>query len=507
VKIQLLDEENFIIKKSLQQVTNSVYFNLGSNPTSDGLFSYDIFGEIGSDRRKRQYAYIDLKQPFIRPIFYKMFTSMNRKLEDLFNGSKFFKLNDLGELEEDVNGETGISFFYRNYEKFKFKETGSNTRENNLALLKKTTKAEIFTSKLIVIPAYLRDFNPSSASGGRIADVDKINDFYSIIIRNTENLKKTLGFGSDLIFSSTESNIQKNLNNIFDYLSEYMAHKTGLINKSLLGKSVDYVTRSVITTNRFNFNKWDENPIPFGSTGIPLSQCVALFYPFFLKWINDFVDEYVKEFTHFTDKEGNEVLIKNIKQQFNDEKIKKNIINAYIKDPEHRFDSIKIEDDKGNKYPLKVFYKNLKRNFTKTDLLYLAAVDVLADKHVYITRDPVTSRQSIYPSRIAIQTTVETTPMQIEDRYLKNYPKIIPDYPVPESSFKDSVTFNASVTEALGADFDGDSVPIRGVFTVEANLEAEKFILSKSMIVNDNGESVRGPRIEVIQTLFSLTRD
>lgn len=55
--------------------------------------------------------------------------------------------------------------------------------------------------------------------------------------------------------------------------------------------------------------------------------------------------------------------------------------------------------------------------------------------------------------------------------------------------------------------FDGDSVPLRGCFTVEANLEAEKLIQSNSMIVNDKGNSTRGPRIETIQTLFAMTRD
>jgi len=451
MKTKILDEEKFISNNALREVTNSVYFNLGTNPTDDGLFSYDIFGEIGSPERKRRFAYIDLKQLFIRPIFYKMFTGMNRKLESLFSGTKYFIIADNGELIEDINGSTGISFFVKNYEKIVFKDTGSRGRTENLDLISKLDKSEIFTSKVIIIPAYLRDFNPNS-TGGKIADVDKVNDFYSKIIRNVANLKINMGYGSDIIFSTTECGIQKNMNEIFTYLTEYMAHKTGLINKSLLGKSVDYVDRSVITTPRYNFNKWDETPIPFGSTGVPLSQCISLFYPFFLKYINDFVDEYIDEFTHFTKKDGTEVIIKNVKQQFSDEKIKKNIIESFIKDIENRFEVIKVEDEEGNKYPLKIFYKNLNRYFTKTDLLFLAANDILKDKHVYITRDPVTSRQSIYPSRISVMTTTETMPLEIEDKYIQNYPIVFPDYPVSESSFKDSLTMHPSITKSLGAD-------------------------------------------------------
>ena len=451
MKTKILNEEKFIKDNVLQEVTNSVYFNLGTNPTEDGLFSYEIFGEIGSPERKRRFAYIDLKQEFIRPIFYKMFTSMNRKLESLFAGTKYYIIDKNGELVEDMNGSTGISFFIKNYEKIVFKDTGSRGRNENLDLLKKLDRKEIFMTKLIVIPAFLRDFNPSKA-GGKIDDVDIINKYYSLIIRNVDNLKANMGYGADLIFSTTESAIQKNINEIFANLTEYMAHKTGLINKSLLGKSVDYVSRSVITTPRINFNRWDENPIRFGSSGVPLSQCISLFYPFFIKYINDFVDEYIDEFSHFEDDKGNTVIIENIKQQFSDEKIKKNIIESYIKDIEGRFKVLKVEDDKGNLYKLKIFYKNLNRYFTKTDLLFLAAKDILKDKHVYITRDPVTSRQSIYPSRISILSTSKTMKMEIDDKYIIDYPVIFPDYPVKESDFKDSLTLHPSITASLGAD-------------------------------------------------------
>ena len=43
--------------------------------------------------------------------------------------------------------------------------------------------------------------------------------------------------------------------------------------------------------------------------------------------------------------------------------------------------------------------------------------------------------------------------IQLEDRFLKNYPVIIPDYPTDDSYFVDTTIINNSYTGSLGADF------------------------------------------------------
>ena len=508
MKLNILDIDKYILKNNLKEVTNSVYFNLGNIPTEDGLFSYEIFGEIGSKERKINFGYIELKKPFLVPIFYKLFITLDRKLESLFTANKYYKLIN-GKLVEDVNGETGISFFYKNYEKFVFDYTDSKIRKDKLDLLKKSKKTEIFQTKLLVIPAFYRDFNPTKGNNGKTADVDVSNNYYSNIIRSVQGLKETVGFGSDLIFSSTESQIQKNLVDLSNYFIGQIPTKRGLIHQGLLGKATDYSTRSVITTNRFNYKTWKDNKIRFGYTGIPLSQMITLFYPFFIKNINDFIDEYINNFTVFTKKNGSTVRINNIKQQFSDEVIKKEILESYIQNVHTRFDSIYITDpNDGEKFPLKIFNKELNRNFTKIDLLYIIAMQIQKWAHVYITRYPLTGYQSIFPSKIYVITTSDTIPeMKLADKILKDYPLVIPDYPVEEGKFRDSTVFNPSYCEAMGADFDGDTVSIRGLFTQEANIEAEKLIYSKTNVLNNEGRSTRLPRIEVIQTLYALTKE
>ena len=63
--------------------------------------------------------------------------------------------------------------------------------------------------------------------------------------------------------------------------------------------------------------------------------------------------------------------------------------------------------------------------------------------------------QNIYPSKIKVLSTRNTVDIQLEDRFLKNYPVIIPDYPTDDSYFVDTTIINNSYTGSLGADYDG----------------------------------------------------
>jgi len=151
--------------------------------------------------------------------------------------------------------------------------------------------------------------------------------------------------------------------------------------------------------------------------------------------------------------------------------------------------------------------EDLGRKFTIIDLLYIAAFDICKDKHVYVTRYPIEHYQGIYPSKISILSTHETVFQKINDRYLENYPIVYPDYPSNEEFFIDTTIPNNSYLGALGGDYDGDTVSLRAVYSVEANQEAERLILAKTNLFNQEGKSSRGLGNEAVQALYSLTRD
>ena len=72
--------------------------------------------------------------------------------------------------------------------------------------------------------------------------------------------------------------------------------------------------------------------------------------------------------------------------------------------------------------------------------------------------------------------------------------------------FPDSLTFSNMMLEGIGGDYDGDQVTIKGLYSQEANMEAEEIMNSLSYIININGENMRTSSKECIEGLYQLTR-
>jgi DNA-directed RNA polymerase beta' subunit len=89
--------------------------------------------------------------------------------------------------------------------------------------------------------------------------------------------------------------------------------------------------------------------------------------------------------------------------------------------------------------------------------------------------------------------------------------KDYPFYPVIDAAkgrvtWVDSIRLNNAYTEALGADFDGDRIRVFGLFTQEANAEAERIIRSPKNVAESVGGASRVVKNEGILTIYSLTR-
>lgn len=383
MKINLIDVNEFIKENNCLEVTNPVYFS-GNKPTEDGLFSTRIFGDIGTSDRKTKFGYINLNSKFLQPIIYKILISLDKRIDNIIRGSNYYSINSKGELVEDEqSGDTGLDFLYKNIKNIKFKESSSDQRRKKIDIINKLSPDQLFTDKFLVIPAFLRDYNPGSSDS--IMEVDECNDVYSKIIRISSNLSSsTFGF----IANNSKYQVQNLLLDLYTQFTEGLAHKKGIIRRSLMGKSVDYATRSVITAPKINSKTYDKIEIKFGYTGIPLSQLVTLFYPFFVKYIEDFIKTHEEELTRLKDKNGEDIYIDNIYEQFSTKGIQK-LLENFIKNIEGRFDSIKVKDKEGNLHNVYIYNEQLGHNFTLTDLIYIAAVDICADKHVYVTRYPI----------------------------------------------------------------------------------------------------------------------
>lgn len=463
-----MDTDEFVSINHLQPVTSPVLLQRGAVPHPDGLVSTRIFGVTPKDR-KTTWSYIDLGHVFFHPHIYKIICRFFRNVEKIVNGTSYYVINSEGHLvlSDSINGETGIQFLYDNWEKIKWEYTDSIDRNERIDIVSHSKKSEIFMSKQVVIPAFYRDVTSSAGGGGQ---VQEINTFYSNLIRLSSILKENDLFNFSLY--SSQAAIQNLIVDIYNYFKEKLESKNGLLRKYLLGKNVDQCTRTVITAASYHANKPEDLQINLRYTGIPISQVLSLCKPFVMNWLNQFFEREVfsnKDQMQVIDpKTGNLVGLteaQNPEFIFTDKYLQTRM-NAFIKNPETRFDPIQIPMSDGSVRYM-TFHGSrfnlgskdelsplMTRKLTWTDIFFMACDDVIKDKHVLCTRYPLLDQYGVFISKITVTSTNKTMPMIVGEKIYKNYPVV--DLTVPKSRipsmFIDSTSFSNSYLPGLDGD-------------------------------------------------------
>lgn len=509
----------------LQPVTNPQRFEKGSIPTADGLFSPYIFGHTPEERRT-QFAYIDLHCKVFHPYAYEVIKRMWSKIDKVASGEGSWEIDTEGNISEVPDGDpdnTGMDWLVENFRKIVFKTTGSHIRDERMKLIDSLKDDELFISKWLVIPVFYRDVQII----GGIQNIPPINKNYTKLIQYANSVIK------DPYFSNiAKYNIQMQLVKIRQYGQTLVEKKRGFFKRSVLGKTIDYGFRSVISVFHIDSaDKPEENPIDIFHTGVPLAQCCVLFYPFIKRYVSEFIRQTVESmgdrYPVYDEKENKIVNYLNFKDPlsyYNSDKIQE-IIDQFIGTPATRFRPVELPVDlDGTTAMLPIHFsghgknekiKDIKtpqlynRVLTWTDLLYMAAVDTLYDKHVYITRYPLEDYFGTFPSRVFVLSTMKTMPMIYNERNYPFYPQIDPSLPEAEVStlFNDTVTMDNTYLKGLGGDYDGDQVSLKGIFSAEANAEAEEIMHSIKHYVNIAGDLMRVIGNEAFLTYYNMTKD
>lgn len=523
MKIEIFDTGLFIDLNNLKEVSSPVLFQRGDTPDPKGLISNEIFG-INVRSRKETFAYIKLNGHFIHPHVYKAFKRLWRNIERVINGAEFYSIDSDGSLIKDENGETGINFIYNNWDRINWERSldASSIRNERIDLLTKSKKNEVFTDYQIVIPAFYRDIMQSKKGGG---ETDKLNPLYSNLIRMASMLKESDMF--DFALYSTVYNMQNLMVDIYDYFKDRLDGKNGLIRKFLLGKNVDYCTRTVITSPSFHASRPKDMQISMRYAGVPLPQALSLCYPYVVQWLRTFFENNFNDnktgipvFDKKTQKVIDNVPIKNPESYFNDKYIK-TMVDRYIKDPEYRFEPIELPTEGNEKYYLYFTGKGLTPNnsaelstistryMTVTDLLYVCACDIVKDKHVLVTRYPISDSYGVFIARITIISTLKTEVVKINETIYKDYPHVEIDCPDEKiaTRFIDSMQFSNSYLAGLSGDYDGDQITSKIIWSQEANKECEDVMNNISFFITPQGKNIRKIKTEAIQTFYALTKN
>jgi len=351
MKLKLLRINEFIQKRNIQEIKSNKSY-IGNNRNEfhkEGIFSQEIFGRLGSVKRKKIFGYINLKAKLIHPEAFKILTSIDTNLTKLIMGTEKFNIDKNGNLIKDENGSTGLFFFIQNFNNIKF-ENLTTLKPKHIDFILKY-KNDILIDKYLIIPAGIRDVQITN-TGKSLIQHSEVNELYLKLI-NQVNLLESISLIDESMSDNLLKNIQKTLNNINSWFKNKIKGKYGIIRGGMLKKVVDYCARLVIVP---------DGDLKLGYVGVPWHICLKLFEP---------------------------MLIHHVIYQ-DHSNIYKSLIQSFLglnKIEDVDINNIKLFNTKINEAPLEI------NELTKREFFKLA--EIITDGKLIIgKRDPVENRDS-----------------------------------------------------------------------------------------------------------------
>lgn len=515
--------DEIIKAENMAEVTSSKIFIREGEPDPEGLASYEIFGYPGTEERKKRYGYIKLNDTFIHPHCVFELKSIKRHFTDAINGYGKFYIKDgeltradEGKIPEGVEIGTGVGFLKDNWEKltFDYKDATYGVRFNRLRFIKSLKKEQIFIDKIIVIPPFYRDID--MREGGK---KNEVNSVYISILNYASTLKATstiLGTFDDV--SDSYRSINQILVDFHEQMVKMYGGRKGFIHKYIMGKSVDYSARLVISCLDVSKSKVPgEMDATFEKSVLPLFAVIKCFAPFIVNGVRNIITDYLH---------GSEYVLRNASQSTSGNlKIERvrlasdwqqcltsayiyNLIELFHDSPEHRLDIFTLPTEDGGEVPVGFYVNDGGDIELETDiatasgkiqplrlihLFYMAAMDNVSNKHIYITRYPIEDHNNTYPSGMNIIPYAKTARTTVGDTVYEKFPVVDyeNDMKIISSMFVDSLVIFPGYLSALTGDFDGDQLSVIGVFTKEANEDAKRHIWSVGNMTSINGTTSR----------------
>lgn len=414
LQVSLIDPEKLVEVNGLKEVTNPVFFIRNAIPTPDGLLSNDIFGITKYDRANT-FAYIDLHEYFLNPLIYKMWCKIDSAIKACVHGTKYFVIDNHGQLVEDPEGECGIAFLRRNIQKIKLKRTGSSQRDMRVNFIEKYMGTpEMFIKKFIVCPAYYRDVNSDKGH----VEVGEINELYRNLLISVKALRESSDYGLNLN-EATRGRIQETIAQIYEWFgpgttingektSNVIPGKTGILKRAVMSKTTDYASRLVMSAPELKVERLEDVEADLDYSVLPLASACVNFLPFVVYNVrrifeNEFSGDAV---IPIKDDDGSIIHYhpKDYQIEFSDERIRKEI-NRFLTGFSNRFIPIMVPTIEGVDVTLHFKGYNMtmeeyvntdiarmpitERDLCWVDVLYQAAVEAVKDKHILITRYPI----------------------------------------------------------------------------------------------------------------------
>lgn len=500
MKIQeLYDIDKDIKVNNFKEVTSQAIYKTAEIFNPEGLFSEEIFGQTDGERNYTC-AYIQIPIHIFNPSVAK--TILQRSggiIKKMAYGETRCKL-DGRKLVEDAEGEyCGLKDLYNIWDKIDIKETLTSKNDTSLDILTKSPKRLIFTDKILVAPPGLR---PIGTKNGRQTK-NELNSIYLSIL----GLKKVASHTTSMDVHSVYNKFQDAAISIYTYIANFLKSKTGFLQKKLLAKDTMWMARNVISAPRYNK---DDSPIGIFRTGYPMIALCSMFKPLLIRQMKEFFTASTLSTFH---PKKNEILSNELENIY-DTKTLDELIDIFIKNPGARFRKLYLDSEQLRPILFEGFNatknERISRPITLTDVIYICLDQcvVKADRHAYLVRYPIGDYLGAFFTKIHILSTLETCEMQFNGETYKYYPIIDPELSHAKVStlFCETITPSNSRLKVIGGDYDGDTVKSTGIFSDEANAQAEELMYSKIYCIKPDCSTVFTIEIECLNGLYALTK-
>jgi hypothetical protein len=494
------------------------YETVGGNLHEDGLFSVKIFGRIGDEVRDTRFSYIDLHATIFHPLIYKTLVQLKALYQGIMNGTLYARwdpeLKDFVATNE-LQGKTGYSFFVQHWKEINFNRTKSPLRDVRLKLIEKY-KDRAMTDKVLVLPAGLRDIEVGD--DGRPV-VGEVNTYY----RKLLSVARTIGTGQksgDVEHDSPALNLprlvmQQAFNEAFAFFTNMLEGKKGFLQNRWGARRIASGTRNVISAmNASTEFLGGRRSIKYTDTVVGLYQMAQAILPVTIFHLRT---HYLEAIFGIGDGKARLVDPKTLKGTIvqldpstfdlwtTNEGLEK-FVNGF-EELTIRHKPVMVED-----YYLALIYKGTDKTFkifsdidelpkgfdhknvfplTAVELLYLSMYQDVYRYYGFVTRYPIASTGSTYPSSAYVKTTTVGEERQELDENWEPFhddKHVAIEFPRSDiGTFVNSLVLSPARLEGLNADFDGDTASWNCVMTDEAIASCENYLNSKNAYVDPIG--------------------
>ena len=465
--------------RNLKEVkSKDVYEQNSTVFKSDGLFSTEIFGNVGTPERLEKFGYIDLGVKVFHPLIFRHLINLESYYKGIIEGTQYAIWDEDSQNfipTSPDEGNTGFAFFVKYYDNIKFRETDSEIRQKRIEFIKRYNSKQVLLDKWLVIPAGLRERR--ELENGKVLE-DEINNLYRKLLTVSATAKRfKIDDEDNEYLDSVRYRVQKAVIDVYEYIENILSGKKGFIQGKWAKRALVYGTRNVITAIPIKIkNNHQPNRPRFTDTIIGLYQFSKGILPVVIfqlrsRFLNDVFDissnkvylynkdTFKKELVEISEKTRSQWVTDDGLEDTINKLIYDEIAKSPIEVDNHYMflvyddgENIELIEDV-DMLPYSYDRKKI-RPLTFIEMLYLAIFDIYKKYPGFVTRYPITGLGSVYPTKFYIKTTMNGRTVKFRFKG-QSVPVTIYEYPELDDEIYKSMSPSVFRIGRLGADFDG----------------------------------------------------